>query len=224
MPNLSLIEELPLIVKEGRKVAEKILEKTTSKEKVILQTNEYINPSRVDKDHLKDYNSEWKNRLIYGDNLLVMQALLTSYENKESFKNKIDLIYIDPPYDSKADYRTKIKLPDDEVGLNANIMENCAYRDTWREGTKSYLEYMYPRLYLMRELLSEKGSIYIHCDWHVGHYLKIIADNIFGRNNFINEIVWSYSRWSNDSSCFQRMHDIIFFTQKIIKIFLMNKE
>lgn len=214
MPNLSLIEELPLIVKEGRKVAEKIIEKTTSKEKVILQTNEYINPSRKAGDLFKINNNEWKNRLIYGDNLLVMQALLTSYENQESFKNKIDLIYIDPPYDSKADYRTKIKLPDDEVGLNANVMEQYAYGDTWIDGTKSYLEYMYPRLYLMRELLSERGSIYIHVDWHVGHYLKVIADSIFGKKNFLNEIVWSYNRWSNDSNCFQRMHDVIFFYSK----------
>lgn len=210
MPNLSLIEELPLIVKEGRKVAEKILEKTTSKEKVILQTNEYINPSRVAKDWLKSDNTEWKNRLIYGDNLLVMQALLTSYENQESFKNKIDLIYIDPPYDSKADYRTKIKLPDDEVGLNANVMENRAYIDTWRDGTKSYLEYMYPRLYLMRELLSEKGSIYVHIDWHVGHYVKIILDDIFGKKNFVNEVVWNYDGPQSPSPVkFATKHDII---------------
>ena len=215
MPNLSLIEELPLIVKEGRKVAEKILEKTTSKEKVILQTNEYINPSRTAKDLFKINNNEWKNRLIYGDNLLVMQALLTSYENQESFKNKIDLIYIDPPYDSKADYRTKIKLPDDEVGLNANVMENCAYKDTWIDGTKSYLEYMYPRLYLMKELLSEKGSIYIHCDWHVGHYLKVIADTIFGKNNFVNEIIWCYSGATSPGiKTYAKRHDTLFFYKK----------
>lgn len=214
MPNLSLIEELPSIVKEGKKVAEKILEKTTSKEKVILQTNEYINPSRVDKNLFEIDNNEWKNRLIYGDNLLVMQALLTSYENQESFKNKIDLIYIDPPYDSKADYRTKIKLPDDEVGLNANVMEQYAYGDTWIDGTKSYLEYMYPRLYLMRELLSEKGSIYIHCDWHVGHYLKVIADSIFGKNNFVNEIIWCYRGGGNSKNNFKKKHDVVLFYSK----------
>ena len=213
MPNLSLIEELPLIVKEGRKVAEKILEKTTSKEKVILQTNEYINPSRKAGDLFKINNNEWKNRLIYGDNLLVMQALLTSYENQESFKNKIDLIYIDPPYDSKADYRTKIKLPDDEVGLNANVMEQYAYGDTWIDGTKSYLEYMYPRLYLMRELLSEKGSIYIHCDWHVGHYLKVVADSIFGKENFLNEISWrrGNANTNTNTNQFSNNNDLIFF-------------
>ena len=225
MPNLSLIEELPLIVKEGRKVAEKILEKTTSKEKVILQTNEYINPSRKAGDLFKINNNEWKNRLIYGDNLLVMQALLTSYENQESFKNKIDLIYIDPPYDSKADYRTKIKLPDDEVGLNANIMENCAYRDTWIDGTKSYLEYMYPRLYLMRELLSEKGSIYIHCDWHVGHYLKVIADSIFGKKNFRNEIIWGYQWGGVGKKEFAKKHDIIlWFSKSCIDWIFNDKE
>ncbi|MCL2743350.1 MAG: site-specific DNA-methyltransferase, partial [Planctomycetaceae bacterium] len=115
------------------------------------------------------------NRLIYGDNLLVMQALLA-----EGMRGKIDLIYIDPPFDSKADYRTKIKLIDGEIEQRPTPIEIDAYSDTWQNGTVSYLQMLYPRLTLMRELISEKGSIYVHCDWHAGHYLKIILDNIFG--------------------------------------------
>jgi site-specific DNA-methyltransferase (adenine-specific)/adenine-specific DNA-methyltransferase len=87
------------------------------------------------------------------------------------------------------------------------------------KGTIAYLLYMYPRLCLLRELLSEKGSIYVHCDWHIGHYLKIILDEIFGKENFINEIVWGYSRWTNISTSFQRMHDTLYLYKKKDNIF-----
>ena len=108
-------------------------------------------------------------------------------------RGKIDLIYIDPPFDSKADYRTKIILPGTEFESKPTILEQTAYSDIWKDGTASYLAYMYPRLALMRELLSETGSIYVHIDWHVGHYVKIMLDEIFGKENMVNEIIRAYT-------------------------------
>lgn len=126
----------------------------------------------------------------------------------------VDLIYIDPPFDSKADYRTKIELPDGKVEQKPTVIEQFAYKDTWKNGTVSYLEMMVSRLILMRELLSETGSIYVHIDWHVGHYLKVIMDEIFGKENFVNEIIWSYKSGGTSDNYFSRKHDIILFYKK----------
>ncbi len=221
----SLIEELPRIAKEGRKTAEKILENIASNTKVSLQTNEIVLPAKdtngLFKGDVPDalQIQEWNNRLIYGDNLLVMQALLAGDEPNgvPSLRGKVNLIYIDPPFDSKADYRTKINLPKIDIDKKPTSLEQFAYADTWQKGTVSYLEMMYPRLLLMRELLADNGSVYVHIDWHVGHYIKILLDDIFGKQNFVNEIIWHYRRWSNTSSTFQKMHDNIYF-------YVLNKD
>src|SRR5690606_33355667 len=120
------------------------------------------------------------------DNLLAMAALLAGDEAHESLRGKIDLIYIDPPFDSKADYRTKIELPGGGVDQRPTVAEQFAYSDTWEKGTASYLEMITPRLVLMRELLADTGSIYVHLDWHVGHYVKLVLDEIFGKENLLN--------------------------------------
>ncbi len=146
------------------------------------------------------------NRLIWGDNLLAMQALL-----HQGYEGKINLIYIDPPFDSKADYSHKIKLGETEFTKEPSVIERLAYKDTWAGGTDSYLDMLYPRLQLMKRLLAPDGSIYVHLDWHVGHYVKVMMDEIFDKHNFINEIVWWYKRWTATSNKFQRMHDTIFF-------------
>lgn len=132
------------------------------------------------------------NRLVYGDNLLTMQALLAGdpQTGLPSLRGKVDLIYIDPPFDSKADYRTPITLPNANLEQKPTVIEQFAYADTWEEGTISYLKMIYPRLMLMKELLSKKGSIYVHIDWHIGAYVKIILDDIFEKDNFRNEIIW----------------------------------
>ena len=214
----SLIEYLPEIVAEGKREVARLLERTESANKLTLQTNEYVLPAK-DKSGLfrgvvpsVQSADAWKNRLCYGDNLLVMQALLCgdSATGLPPMRGMIDLIYIDPPYDSKADYRTNITLPNGNVEQKPTVLEQFAYSDMWKEGTVSYLKAMYPRLVLMKELLSEQGSIYIHLDWHVGHYVKLLMDEIFGKGNFRNEIIWAYSRWANTSQMFQRMHDVIF--------------
>lgn len=219
---LSLIEELPKIVKEGRAEVARILERINSGNALALQTNELVLPSKDVSGLYRgeipsvDENEEWKNRLIYGDNILVMQGLLAgdSASGLESIRGKIDLIYIDPPFDSKADYRTKITLPNVNLNQKPTVIEQFAYADTWKDGTVSYLKMIYPRLALMRELLSEKGSIYVHIDWHVGHYVKILLDDIFGKNNFVNEIVWHYEKWTAGSKSLQKNHDVIFLFKK----------
>ncbi|MEW6738529.1 MAG: DNA methyltransferase [Nitrospirota bacterium] len=218
----SLIEQLPRIVSEGKKEVERILERLSGHNRLTLQTNEYVLPSKdktgLYRGQLKQITEqEWHNRLIYGDNLLVMQALLTGDPETglPSMRGKIDLIYIDPPFDSKADYRTKITLPGATIEQKPTVLEQFAYSDTWKDGTVSYLQMIYPRLVLMRELLSEQGSIYVHLDWHVGHYVKVLMDEVFGKDRLVNEIIWHYRRWSNVSDTFQKMHDTLFLYSKL---------
>lgn len=217
----SLIEELPRIAKEGRKEAENILEKMNTGSRISLQTNEIVLPCKDSSGLWKGTNpqeieSKWCNRLIYGDNLLAMQALLTGNKssNLEALRGKVDLIYIDPPFDSKADYRTKITLPGNEITQKPTTFEQFGYSDLWQKGTVSYLEYMYPRLLLMRELLSDKGSIYVHIDWHVGHYIKILLDDIFGKEFFQNEIIWHYIKGASGNDRFGRKHNTLLYYSK----------
>lgn len=240
----SLLEQLPDIVANGRKQAEKILEGIESRHRVGLQTREVVLPARdtAAQDWVTQQNrtnqrevfapgqaslidspqatlgaapeAPWANRLIYGDNLLAMAALLAGDENTPSLRGKVDLIYIDPPFDSKADYRTKVILPGVEIEQKPTVIEQFAYSDTWSDGTASYLAMITPRLILMRELLADTGSIYVHLDWHVGHYVKLVLDEVFGRTNFINEIIWHYRKWSTKSNNFQRNHDNLFWYGK----------
>lgn len=156
------------------------------------------------------------NRLIWGDNLLVMQALLA-----QGYEGKINLIYIDPPFDSKADYSHSVQLTPDESGkgggeLNAEMsaLERLAYRDTWEDGTDSYLDMLYPRLQLMHRLLSENGSIFIHIGWQVHAHIKCLLDEIFGRKNFNNDIVWQRFNFHADANKFGIVHENILFYSK----------
>ena len=225
----SLIDELPRIVSEGRREAAQILERLSSGTQIGLQTNELVLPSKdvsglfrgntpqiPNAFNMAGGNGEWMNRLIYGDNLLAMQALLAgdAQTGLPSLRGKVDLIYIDPPFDSKADYRTNITLPNGKVQQKPTILEQTGYADLWAEGTVSYLKYLYPRISLMKELLSDKGSFYIHIDWHVGAYAKILLDDIFGKNNFLNEIIWSYGADGNPQNFFPRKHDSIYLFKK----------
>ena len=218
----SLLEELPKIAAEGRREAQQLLERINSGTRIGLQTNELVLPSkdisglwRGELPQLS-FRGQWMNRLIYGENLLTMQALLVGDETTglPSLRGKVDLIYIDPPFDSKADYRTKVNLPGVDIEQKPTVLEQAAYSDTWKDGTVSYLKMIYPRLLLMRELLSEKGSIYVHIDWHVGAYVKILMDDIFGKANLMNEIVWHYQSGGIPMSCFARKHDILYFYKR----------
>ena len=231
MPATSLIEELPKIVKEGRQEAQRILERLSSNTRIGLQTNELVLPAKDTSGLWKGkneqvINKEWMNRLVYGDNLLAMQALLAGDEatGLSSLRGKVDLIYIDPPFDSKADYRTKINLPGVDIEQKPTVIEQFAYSDTWQDGTVSYLKMLYPRLVLMRELLSEKGSIYVHIDWHIGAYVKVIMDDVLGKENFKNEIIWksAVGDTSNKNKKYIKSHDTIFFYNKIQGIQVWN--
>lgn len=157
-----------------------------------------------------NYPEDWRNLLIWGDNKLVMSSLL-----KQGWAGRINLIYIDPPFFTGADFTVRTKLGEDEVGKEPSIIEERAYKDMWSGGIASYLNYMYERLILMRELLAENGSIYVHLDWHVGHYVKVMMDEIFGYENFVNEIVWFYKTGGvPEKKGFSRKHDILLFYSK----------
>ena len=222
----SLLEQLPEIVARGRQQAEKILESLEGRHRVSLQTREWVLPSKDTRDsdwindasrqaHLGDAGStDWTNRLIYGDNLLAMAALLAGDEHTPSLRGKVDLIYIDPPFDSKADYRTKVTLPGVELEQRPTVIEQFAYSDTWSDGTASYLAMITPRLILMRELLAETGSIYVHLDWHVEHYVKIVMDDIYGKSSFRNEVIWKRTTSHSDASAYGSVHDTILFYAK----------
>lgn len=184
-----------------------------------FQTAEVVIPNPAHREQLPlsfrdgligeaEIDKQKMNRLIWGDNLLAMQALLT-----QGYEGKINLIYIDPPFDSKADYSHKMTIPINpspsgrgqgegiEFTKEPSVIERLAYKDTWAGGTDSYLDMLYPRLQLMKRLLAEDGSIYVHLDWHVGHYVKVMMDEVFGFENFINEIVWQRKQaqaWSTD--------------------------
>ncbi len=196
----SLIEELPKIIVRGKKISQNILDNLSSDNRITLQTNELVLPEKA-KSGLSEYfgqstkeieKTEWLNRMIYGDNLLTIQSLLSGDPKSKlsSMRGKIDLIYIDPPFDSKADYRTRIHLPSTDIEQQPRVIEQFAYSDTWKNGTVSYLEMLVPRLYLMKELLSEHGVLCVHIGQQISHYVKIILDSIFGREFFLNEIIW----------------------------------
>ena len=154
----------------------------------------------------KAHRDDFRNRLIWGDNKLVMASLL------EEFKGAISLIYIDPPFDVGADFKMGVPLGDkkENVEKEQSLLEFVAYRDTWGRGTESYLAMMYERLLLMRDLLAEDGSIYVHCDWRVNSFICLVIDEIFGRKNQLNQIQWHFKRWPTPAKEWQKMHNTIF--------------
>ena len=230
MPIKSLIGELPKIVSDGNREAAAILDRLSSANRITLQTNEVVLPAKASSNIRFGTQAVLPvadmNRLIYGDNLLAMQALLAGdpQTGLPSLRGKVDLIYIDPPFDSKADYRTKLTLPGGDINQKPTTIEQFAYADTWKDGTVSYLRMLYPRLVLMRELLSDHGSIYVHIDWHVGHYVKVLMDEVFGKFNFVNEIVWHYHTGMRVNSHWNRKHDVILFYSKTKDFFTFNQQ
>lgn len=179
-----------------------------------LEVIETINESRATRKKEKgtifrqdpdSIDVEWRNKLIWGDNKYVMSALL------EKYAGKIDLIYIDPPFATGANFSTTVEIGDKaiEVTKEASAIEELAYRDTWGKGLDSFLQMMYDRLVLMKELLSPKGTIYIHCDFRTNSHLRLILDEIYGADNFRNEIIWCYTFPGRVGGDFQRRHDNI---------------
>lgn len=149
----------------------------------------------------------WINKIFWGDNLQVMSHMLKEY------RGKIDLIYIDPPFDSKADYKKKIKLKDlGTTFSDTSSFEEKQYGDIWTND--EYLQFMYERFILLKELLSETGSIYVHCDWHKVHHLRLVLDEVFGPDNFRNEVIWWYLWGGRGKSQWNSKHDNILFYSK----------
>ena len=143
----------------------------------------------VDKDgRIKD----WINKIFWGDNIQVMSHLL------KEFRGKVDLIYIDPPFDSGENYKKTVKLKGKTIQNDNNLFEQKQYGDIW--SNDEYLQFMYERLIICRELLSEKGQIYLHCDWHRSHHIRCLLDEIFGADKFINEIIWRRKGGSSNPS------------------------
>lgn len=154
------------------------------------------------------FEEGWRNKLIWGDNLLVMGSLL------EKFAGKIDLIYIDPPFATGADFSFVTTVGDeaDEITKAQSVIEEKVYRDTWGRGSASFLQMLFDRLLLIRDLLSEAGSLYVHLDWHLGHYVKPLLDEVFGPDSFKNEIIREKCNPKNyTSDQFGNVHDTIYY-------------
>ena len=149
----------------------------------------------------------WLNEIYWGDNLQVMSHLLKKY------RGQVKLVYIDPPFDSKADYKKKIETKGKAITNDQNSFEEKQYTDIWTND--EYLQFLYERVILTRELLCNDGLIYIHCDWHKNHYIRSICEEIFGAGNFVNEIIWYYyNKMQGNINRFASNHDTILVYRK----------
>ncbi len=157
----------------------------------------------------------WTNKLIWGDNKLILSSLKNGPMRKEIEKQGgLKLIYIDPPFDVGADFSMNVEIGDESFTKQPSVIEEVAYRDTWGKGADSFIAMIYERLKLMHGLLADDGSIYVHCDWRVNSYIKDVLDEIFGSLYFLNEIIWQRTGAHNDAGRFGVVHDSIFFYSK----------
>lgn len=193
-----------------------------------FQTIEQIDEPRKEKDPAYNYNNSlltfdsrgrqdkgWANKLIWGDNKLILSSLKNGPMREEiERQGGLKLIYIDPPFDVGADFSMDIEIGDETFTKNPNILEEIAYRDTWGKGADSFISMIYERLKLMRDLLSDDGSIYVHCDWRVSGYLRLVLDELFGKELFLNEIIWCYKERERKLNFYNPKHDTIFFYAK----------
>jgi len=183
-----------------------------------LQVVETVNSPRADRGTLfgagtaDDVSAEtprWRNRLIWGDNLHALASLA------DELAGQVDLVYIDPPFDSRQDYKVKISVgdgtaaADQELAKISSVIEEKAYRDTWGRGVESYLQMLYQRLVLLRELLSDRGSIFLHLAPNVSHLARVLLDEVFGAENFRAEIIWKRQTGHSDTHDFGGVHDVV---------------
>ena len=179
--------------------------KTNEVTNVVLpfQVIEHVDEPRAEKDtriqtSLFDFDNRgrqvkgWTNKLIWGDNKLILSSLKNGpLREKIEAQGWLKLIYIDPPFDVGADFSMDIEIGDEQFTKQPGVLEELAYRDTWGKGADSFIAMIYERLSLMRDLLADDGSIYVHCDWRLNSYMRLILDEIFGKDNFLNEIIWT---------------------------------
>lgn len=202
MDGIQIVELLPGIIRNSNERAKVIIKE--------LKSMNYIEENIIK-------NIDSNNIFYHSDNIEAMKDLLN-----KGFDNSIDLIYIDPPFLTMIDYKSRIELL---YKGKKEIINYFAYNDIWRDGLKEYLEMISVRLYLMRELLSEIGTIYVHLDFRIVHYVKIIMDCIFGGENFLNEIIWAYKSGGSSNKHFSRKHDnILIYTKTKDYIFNPQKE
>ncbi len=155
------------------------------------ETDTKIQQTLFDVDDRGRQLKGWTNKLIWGDNKLILSSLKNGPLREEIEKQGgIKLIYIDPPFDVGADFSMNIEIGDETLTKQPGILEEIAYRDTWGRGADSFISMIYERLVLMRDLLAEDGCIYVHCDWRVNVYIRLILDEVFGKNNFLNHVIW----------------------------------
>jgi adenine-specific DNA-methyltransferase len=181
-----------------------------------FQTIETANESLADRQRTLEWSAsgkqaEWRNHLIWGDKKYVLPSLLPE------FAGKVNLIYIDPPFDTGADFSFSTTIPESEdmFTKQPSVIEQKAYRDTWGRGLDSYLEWFYATVAILHELLTEDGSLFVHLDWHVGHYAKAVLDEVFGQDHFLNEIVWwYYNKFQGNINHFAANHDVILYYRK----------
>ena len=157
----------------------------------------------------------WTNKLIWGDNKLILSSLKNGPLRDEiKAQGGLKLIYIDPPFDVGADFSMDIEIGGDSFTKKPNILEEIAYRDTWGRGADSFIAMIYERLVLMRDLLADDGSIYVHCDWRVNSYIRLALDEAFGKSNHRNEIIWHYQSGGRQERLFSRKHDTMYLYTK----------
>jgi adenine-specific DNA-methyltransferase len=157
---------------------------------------------------IQKVDTNFKNKLIWGDNKFVMGSLL------EGFTNQFKLIYIDPPFAVGSDFHLELEIGDESITKESSIIEEVAYRDTWGRGNAGFISMMHSRLSLMRDLLSEDGTIFLHCDYRTSAMMKLILDEIFGTERFLNEIIWLYGLGGSSNRYFPRKHDTIYWYSK----------
>jgi len=158
----------------------------------------------------------WTNKLIWGDNKLILSSLKNGplWEEIEK-QGGIKLIYIDPPFDVGADFSMDIEIGGDTFTKKPNVLEELAYRDTWGKGADSFIAMIYERLVLMRDLLAENGSIFVHCDWRVTAFIRMVMDEVFGSNNLINELIWRRANNKVSTRKASVIHDTIWHFSKL---------
>lgn len=192
-----------------------------------FQTIEQVDEPRSEKDTRRQmslFNLDargrqlkgWTNKLIWGDNKLILSSLKSGLLRDEiEAQGGLKLIYIDPPFDVGADFSMDIEIGGDTFTKKPNILEEIAYRDTWGKGTDSFIAMIYERIILMRDLLADDGSIYVHCDWRVNGYLRLIMDEIFGRLFLVNDLVWRYRTFQGQTHAyFAKKHDNLLLFRK----------
>ena len=157
----------------------------------------------------------WTNKLIWGDNKLILSSLKNGPLREEIEKQGgLKLIYIDPPFDVGADFSMDIEIGGDTFTKKPNILEEIAYRDTWGKGADSFIAMIYERLVLMRDLLAEDGSIYVHIGPFISSHIKLVLDEVFGADRAISEITWKRQQAHSDSTTYANLHEVVFFYSK----------